>query len=62
MRRREFVCGLASAAAAPCLALAQDRAKVARIGYLKDGRAVEYSQSYDRGDIYDFVAELSAST
>jgi putative tryptophan/tyrosine transport system substrate-binding protein len=34
MRRREFVCGLASAAAAPCLALAQDRAKVARIGYL----------------------------
>ena len=34
VRRREFVCGLASAAAAPCLALAQDRAKVARIGYL----------------------------
>src|SRR5215218_4507512 len=34
MRRRVFVCGLASAAAAPCLALAQDRAKVARIGYL----------------------------
>src|SRR5688572_19722375 len=35
---------------------------VARVGYLKDGRAVEYSQSYYRGDIYDFVAELSAST
>ena len=35
---------------------------VARVGYLKDGRAVEYSQSYYRGEIYDFVAELSAST
>jgi GntR family transcriptional regulator len=33
---------------------------VARVGYLKDGRAVEFSQSYYRGDIYDFVAELSA--
>ena len=35
---------------------------VARVGYLKDGRAVEYSQSYYRGEIYDFVAELSANT
>jgi len=35
---------------------------VARVGYLKDGRAVEFSQSYYRGDIYDFVAELSASS
>lgn len=35
---------------------------VARVGYRKDGRAVEYSQSYYRGEIYDFVAELSAST
>ena len=35
---------------------------VARVGYLKDGRAVEYSHSFYRGDIYDFVAELSAST
>jgi len=35
---------------------------VARVGYLKDGRAVEFSQSYYRGEIYDFVAELSAST
>ncbi len=34
---------------------------VARVGYLKDGRAVEYSQSYYRGEIYDFVAELSAN-
>ncbi len=31
-------------------------------GYLKDGRAVEFSQSYYRGDIYDFVAELNASS
>jgi GntR family transcriptional regulator len=35
---------------------------VARVGYLKDGRAVEFSQSWYRGDIYDFVAELSASS
>lgn len=35
---------------------------VERVGFLKDGRAVEFSQSYYRGDIYDFVAELSAST
>lgn len=35
---------------------------VARVGYLKDGQAVEYSQSYYRGDIYDFVAELSTSS
>lgn len=35
---------------------------VARVGYLRDGRAVEYSQSWYRGDIYDFVAELNASS
>ena len=35
---------------------------VERLGSLRDGRAVEFSQSYYRGDIYDFVAELSAST
>jgi GntR family transcriptional regulator len=35
---------------------------VVRVGYLKDGRAVEYSLSYYRGEIYDFVAELSAAT
>jgi len=29
------------------------------VGFLKDGRAVEFTQSYFRGDIYDFVAELS---
>ncbi len=34
---------------------------VERVGYLRDGRAVELSQSYYRGDTYDFVAELSAS-
>src|SRR5215211_2612726 len=43
MRRREFVCGLASAAAAPCLALAQDRAKVARIGYLGPAPATAFA-------------------
>jgi GntR family transcriptional regulator len=35
---------------------------VERLGFLKDGRAVEFSQSYYRGDIYDFVAELTASS
>jgi GntR family transcriptional regulator len=34
---------------------------VERLGFLKDGRAVEFSQSFYRGDIYDFVAELSAT-
>ncbi len=31
-----------------------------RLGFLRDGRAVEFSQSFYRGDTYDFVAELSA--
>jgi GntR family transcriptional regulator len=35
---------------------------VERLGSLRDGTAIEFSQSYYRGDIYDFVAELSAST
>jgi len=35
---------------------------VERVGFLKDGRAAEFTQSYFRGDIYDFVAELSMST
>lgn len=34
---------------------------VERLGFLHDGRAVEFSQSYYRGDTYDFVAELSAT-
>lgn len=34
---------------------------VERLGFLQDGRAIEFSQSYYRGDTYDFVAELSAS-
>src|SRR3989440_9125408 len=33
---------------------------VERLGYLRDGRAAELSQSFYRGDTYDFVAELSA--
>jgi GntR family transcriptional regulator len=32
---------------------------VERLGFLRDGSAVEFSQSFYRGDIYDFVAELS---
>ena len=35
---------------------------VERVGFLKDGRTVEFSQSYYRGDTYDFVAELNASS
>jgi GntR family transcriptional regulator len=34
---------------------------VERSGFLSDGRAIEFSQSYYRGDTYDFVAELSTS-
>ena len=33
---------------------------VERVGFLRDGRAVEYCQSYFRGDTYDFVAELNS--
>jgi GntR family transcriptional regulator len=33
---------------------------VERLGYLRDGRAIELSQSFYRGDTYDFVAELNA--
>jgi len=32
---------------------------VERLGFLRDGRAVEFCRSYFRGDMYDFVAELS---
>ncbi len=32
---------------------------VERRGYLRDGRPVEVTQSYYRGDTYDFVAELN---
>jgi GntR family transcriptional regulator len=35
---------------------------VERVGFIKDGSAIEFSQSYYRGDTYDFVAELSIST
>jgi len=35
---------------------------VERLGFLKDGRAAEFTQSYYRGDTYDFVAELSIAT
>lgn len=33
---------------------------VERLGYLRDGRAIELSQSFYRGDKYDFIAELNA--
>lgn len=35
---------------------------VERLGFLKDGRAAEFTQSFYRGATYDFVAELSIST
>jgi GntR family transcriptional regulator len=35
---------------------------VERLGFLKDGSAVEFTQTFYRGDIYDFVAELSISS
>lgn len=34
---------------------------VERVGFLRDGRAVEFCQSWFRGDTYDFVAELSSA-
>ena len=34
---------------------------VERLGFLRDGRAVEFCQTYYRGDTYDFVAELASS-
>ena len=34
---------------------------VERLGYLRDGRAIELSQSFYRGDRYDFIAELNAA-
>ena len=33
---------------------------VERLGFLRDGRAVEFCRSYFRGDMYDFVAELNS--
>ena len=34
---------------------------VERVGFLSNGRAIEFSQSYYRGDTYDFVAELGTT-
>jgi GntR family transcriptional regulator len=34
---------------------------IERRGFLRDGRVVELTQSYYRGDAYDFVAELNTS-
>lgn len=34
---------------------------VERLGFLRDGRAIEFCRSYFRGDLYDFVAELNAT-
>lgn len=34
---------------------------VERVGFVESGQAIEFSQSYYRGDTYDFVAELSIS-
>lgn len=33
--------------------------KIERVSYLADGRVVEYTRSFYRGDAYDFVAELN---
>jgi GntR family transcriptional regulator len=34
---------------------------VERVGFLRDGQAVEFCQTFFRGDTYDFVAELSST-
>jgi GntR family transcriptional regulator len=33
---------------------------VERVGFLRDGSAIEFCQTYFRGDTYDFIAELSS--
>ncbi|WP_181703940.1 GntR family transcriptional regulator [Chthonobacter albigriseus] len=33
--------------------------RIERVSYLADGRVVEFTRSYYRGDAYDFVAELN---
>jgi GntR family transcriptional regulator len=33
---------------------------IERRGFLDDGRVIEATESWYRGDAYDFVAELSA--
>jgi GntR family transcriptional regulator len=33
---------------------------VERVGFLRNGDAVEFTQSWFRGDTYDFVAELNS--
>jgi putative tryptophan/tyrosine transport system substrate-binding protein len=43
MRRRDFIAGLAGAAVAPHLGYAQERAKVARIGYLGPAPAASFA-------------------
>jgi GntR family transcriptional regulator len=35
---------------------------IERRGFLKSGRAVEFTQSFYRGDAYDFVAELNTAS
>jgi len=35
--------------------------EIERRGFTQDGRTVEVTKSYYRGDAYDFVAELSVS-
>ena len=33
--------------------------KIERVSYLPDGRVIEFTRSFYRGDAYDFVAELN---
>lgn len=35
---------------------------VERVGFHKDGRAIEFTLSFYRGDTYDFIAELNSPT
>ncbi|MBG1233872.1 GntR family transcriptional regulator [Aestuariivirga litoralis] len=41
------------------VATASPALRMERISYLADGRVVEFTTSYYRGDLYDFVAELT---
>lgn len=58
--QRIAACNLGPAdAAALDVAPGSAALKMERVAYLTDGRVVEYTRSFYRGDAYDFVAELN---
>ena len=59
-RQRTSACNLPAPEAATLEVEARSAAlRIDRVAYLADGRVVEYTRSFYRGDVYDFVAELN---